>query len=175
MPHPEIPIIEQGDNLALSIEEALKTIQGSTAHANDRNRPYDGQSWTDDGVRGQTQVQGLTMRDVVDCFVQAVLHSATTPTYLQNFHRCWDISTDEQGKPVQKPTPFLLERINDPDYIAAKADLGIWINDDLFRVQQKDVLFMAVAQNLVCQLEKMMGIFPNIDLNPLLNEDEDHE
>ncbi len=35
----------------------------------DRSRPFDGQPWTDEGVRGKTKVRGLTMRDICDCFV----------------------------------------------------------------------------------------------------------
>lgn len=41
----------------------------------DRNREYDGQPHTDHGERGKTLVEGLTMRDVVDCFVMAVMDS----------------------------------------------------------------------------------------------------
>lgn len=42
----------------------------------DRNRPYNGQPWTDDGERGQTMVQGLTMRDIRDCLILAFYSSA---------------------------------------------------------------------------------------------------
>ena len=42
----------------------------------DRNRPYNGQPWTSDGERGQTVVQGLTMRDIRDCLILAFYSSA---------------------------------------------------------------------------------------------------
>lgn len=34
-----------------------------------RNREYVGQPHTDSGERGKTEVKGITMRDIVDCFV----------------------------------------------------------------------------------------------------------
>lgn len=42
----------------------------------DRSRPYSGQLWTDDGERGRTMVQGLTIRDVRDCLILAFYSSA---------------------------------------------------------------------------------------------------
>ena len=45
----------------------------------DRNRPYHGQPWTDDGERGQTMVKGLTMRDIRDCLVLAFYSSVPPP------------------------------------------------------------------------------------------------
>ena len=41
----------------------------------DPNRPYNGQRWTDDGKRGQTLVQGLTIRDIRDCLILAFYDS----------------------------------------------------------------------------------------------------
>ncbi len=40
-----------------------------------RNRSYNGQRWTDDGERGKTLVQGLTMRDIRDCLILAFYDS----------------------------------------------------------------------------------------------------
>ncbi len=40
-----------------------------------RNRPYNGQPWTDDGKRGKVLVQGLTMRDIRDCLILAFYDS----------------------------------------------------------------------------------------------------
>ena len=42
----------------------------------DRNRPYDGQPHTDQGVRGKQLVEGLTMRDITDCYAMGVLDSS---------------------------------------------------------------------------------------------------
>ena len=41
----------------------------------DRNRPYNGQRHTDDGKRGETEVRGITMRDVRDCLILAFYDS----------------------------------------------------------------------------------------------------
>ena len=36
----------------------------------DRTRPYNGQPWTDEGIRGSTEVKGITFRDIRDCFIR---------------------------------------------------------------------------------------------------------
>jgi hypothetical protein len=41
-----------------------------------RDRPYDGQAHTDEGVRGKTLVEGLTMRDVCDCMAMGLLDAS---------------------------------------------------------------------------------------------------
>ncbi len=52
---------------------AIAETSGSTAYDMARNRPYDGQPHTDSGKRGETAVEGLTMRDVADCIVRGFL------------------------------------------------------------------------------------------------------
>ena len=42
----------------------------------DRNRPYDGQPHTDQGERGKTLIEGLTMRDVADCILLGFLDAS---------------------------------------------------------------------------------------------------
>ena len=62
---------------AKQILEAIEDIECiSLKDVLDRNRPYDGQPWTDDGERGRTMVEGLTMRDVRDCLILAFYSSA---------------------------------------------------------------------------------------------------
>lgn len=51
----------------------MQDIQGSSAYSWDRNRPYNGQPHTDNGIRGKQIVTGLTMRDILDCFVAGLL------------------------------------------------------------------------------------------------------
>jgi hypothetical protein len=82
----------------------------------DRDRPYDGQPHTDDGERGRTLVEGLTMRDVADCFVRACFESS--------------------GLPIE-------------EWPGSVHDLP-------------DLDLMAVSQNLTCNIEKYMGIYPNV-------------
>lgn len=42
----------------------------------DRSRPYNGQPWTDSGIRGKTEVNGLTMRDLRDCYIRGCYDSS---------------------------------------------------------------------------------------------------
>ena len=42
----------------------------------DRQRPYNGQPWTDLGGRGKTEIKGITFRDLHDCFIRACYDSA---------------------------------------------------------------------------------------------------
>lgn len=55
---------------------AFKEMQGSSGFTMDRNRAYDGQPHTDSGKRGETLVDGLTMRDIGDCIVMGFLDAA---------------------------------------------------------------------------------------------------
>ncbi len=99
---------------------AFAEIQGSGAYSLERARPYDGQPHTDGGTRGKTLVEGLTKRDVADCFVLAFLSCAG----------------------MERECP---------------------IRDDLYSIPDLNELDPgAVIQNAVCNIEKMMGIFPNI-------------
>jgi hypothetical protein len=55
------------------LEFAIWSTGGSSDYRNDRERPYNGQSWTDEGERGKTEIKGLTLRDVRDCLIKAML------------------------------------------------------------------------------------------------------
>ncbi len=112
--------------VAEELASMLRSGQGSTRIRNDRERPYDGQPWTDNGIRGATLVVGLTMRDVVDCLIQG----------------------------------FLLS--NGPGESYSKAINGTWIQEDVFNLDLGQLDPMAVAQNMLCCIERYMGIFPNI-------------
>lgn len=92
-----------------------------------RDRPYNGQPWTDDGERGKTEVRGLTMRDVRDCYIRA----------------CYESSG------------LLREQ---------------WPKS-IYRLPWDDMDPMAIAQNMSCEIEKMMGIFPNV---PKIENVRDH-
>jgi len=109
------------------LEFGMKLTEGSSAFSCDRNRPYDGQPWTDNGIRGKTLVEGLTMRDIKDCFIKALL-------------RC---SPSELG-------------------LYEKVENNTWATSDLYGWNLDMVDPLAVGQNLTCEIEKMMGIFPNL-------------
>ena len=126
-----IPVFEFSDpaNPEIVREELgsmLRSIQGSSRIRNDRERPYDGQPQTDQGARGATPVEGLTFRDVVDCFVKGFL-----------------LSTG-------------------PGELYEKVENDTWVHDDLYKIDQNGIDPGAVAQNMACEMEKMMGIYPNV-------------
>lgn len=89
----------------------------------DRDRPYSGQPHTDHGERGRTFVEGLTFRDIRDCFIRGC---------------------------------FLSSGLEPKDWPISVYDLP-WSRMDI----------IAVAQNMACEMERYMGIFPNV---PKLNE-----
>lgn len=97
----------------------------------DRNRPYSGQPHTDYGERGKTLVEGLTMRDICDCYVRGFLLSA--------------------GHLV----PDLYEEADKGE----KAELD---GNDLYGFDVNQLAPGAIQQNMMCEVERMMGIFPNI-------------
>ena len=68
-----IPIVDMKVPGAI---EHLEHVLTERHNIHDRERPYDGQCWTSGGERGSTQVTGLTMRDVSDCLMLALLDSS---------------------------------------------------------------------------------------------------
>ena len=85
--------------------------------AENRNRPYNGQRHNHEGERGKTEVCGVTMRDIADCFILAL--------YSSRPYGC-EATKSVEDLPVEKMS------------------------------------MEAVSQNLVCWIERYMGIFPNI-------------
>lgn len=112
-------------------DEAVQVMKDLFAKGNDyltatqRDRPYDGQSQTDQGERGKQEVHGVTMRDVHDAFVIGAFQAGGF---------AFDFTED-------------YSRI----YHGTIHDLP-W--------DQMDPL--AVIQNAMCELEKRMGIYPNL-------------
>ena len=106
-----------------------------------RDRPYSGQSHTDQGERGSTIVKGLTVRDIVDCYIRGVILSGGESV------------PDEKYKEALK---------------GEDADL---CGNDLFGFDMDKLDPIAISQNMTCEIEKMMGIFPNVsELNLQGNE-----
>lgn len=64
------------DSFEGMLENAMNDCLGSSAYSLDRKRPYNGQPHTDHGERGKTEVKGLTMRDISDCFVLGLLDAS---------------------------------------------------------------------------------------------------
>ena len=72
----EDEVVEGGSEFNQMLKWAFTEIQGSSALSLERNRPYDAQPHTDQGVRGKQLVYGLTMRDIADCMVLGFLDAA---------------------------------------------------------------------------------------------------
>jgi O-glycosyl hydrolase len=63
-----------------------------------------------------------------------------------------------------KPTQYLLDHQNEPDFISTKVELGTWRPQDVYKINWEDVDPLAIAKNLTCEIEKMMGISPNVPI-----------
>lgn len=118
------------DGLDMASEDFKKELDfifnstgGSSDYRNDRKRPYNGQPHTDQGKRGKTKVKGLTMRDVMDCFVMGYLGA---------------------------------------NNMSEKVENGSWRYNDVYKSNDFEADPIAIGQGLMVNIEKMMGIFPNI-------------
>jgi hypothetical protein len=69
--------MEDIDNFFNEIKEEFERISPSDYLTTlVRDRPYDGQSHTDTGERGKTEVKGITFRDLRDCFIRGAFHAS---------------------------------------------------------------------------------------------------
>lgn len=110
---------------------------GFNDHNMRRDRPYNGQPHTYTGERGKTEIKGITFRDLRDCFIRAILLSTGAETI--------------SGKDMR---PLYEEACKGEDAVLCENDLYGW---DLNQLDP-----IAVAQNLSCEVERIMGIFPNV-------------
>jgi len=135
----------------------MYTNGSSSDYRNDRERPYNGQPWTDDGIRGKQEVKGLTMRDIKDCLIQAFLICAdpNTPEQLKLKEKVFEISNDPH---IGKGTKYTAK--------------GNWRTQDVYTVDLSKIDPIAVAQNLNCFIEYYMGIYPNTKLEGIPTTDE---
>lgn len=109
---------------------------GFNDHNMRRDRPYSGQPHTDAGHRGSQIVSGLTMRDIRDCYIRAYCLAS--------------------GCISEKNMVFYNE--------AQKGENGVICENDIFSLDgTPDPI--AVCQNMTCEIEKIMGIFPNLSTN----------
>lgn len=102
-----------------------------------RDRPYSGQPHTFTGVRGETGIRGVTFRDLHDCFVRAVL-----------------LSTGAEMIDGVDLRPRYEE--------AVKGESAALCEHDLYGFSLDKLDPVAIVQNLCCEVEKMMGIYPNV-------------
>lgn len=132
-PEPELPPMteeekQQAEAMCRAIENALDTMGAS--HNMRRDRPYDGQMHTDQGLRGATEISGITFRDLRDCYIRAYCLSA--------------------GE--ENPAHYAE---------AMKGESACLCANDIFQLKG-DVDPIAVAQNMSCEIEKLMGVYPNV-------------
>lgn len=113
---------------------------GHYDHNMSRSRPYNGQPHTDTGIRGATEVKGITFRDLRDCFIRAYILS----------HYPYVGNTLE---PLQ-PNMALREE-------AVKGEHAVICEADIYNLKG-DIDPIAVFQNFSCEVEKIMGIYPNV-------------
>ena len=111
----DVPIVDSED--LIETLESLDKSDYVTAFF-DSHREYSGQPWTDQGERGKRLVEGLTMRDIADCFIVGCFHASG------------------------------LDREHYPNSV--------------YELPWDDISPIAVSQNMVCEIERKMGIFPNI-------------
>lgn len=154
------PLLDTSDpDFKEQLAFALWSTHSSSDYRNDRERPYNGQPHTDHGERGKAEVKGLTMRDIRDCLIRAMLVSYPNKEYteFEEFKKCWDFSTGEAVA-----TQYLKD--NQDKYVSAKVELGTWRDQDVYKINWEDIDPLAIANNLTCEIERMMGIFPNVPI-----------
>lgn len=131
-----IPVFPMGKDAATLMDQ-IDQATGLHDHSMQRNRPYNGQIHTDTGLRGQTEIKGITFRDLRDAFVRAVLLSTGAET---------------------------IKGINmRPRYEeACKGENACLSAGDLYGFDLDQLDPMAISNNLSVEVEKLMGIFPNL-------------
>lgn len=110
---------------------------GWEEHNMRRDRPYGGQPHTGTGVRGATEIKGITFRDLRDCFIRAVFLSTGAEVI--------------SGKDMR---PFYED--------ACKGEGAVLCENDLYGWDMNKLDPIAISQNLACEVEKIMGIYPNV-------------
>ncbi|SOY56805.1 hypothetical protein [Cupriavidus taiwanensis] len=118
----------------------LDEVCGTHDHSMSRNRPYSGQPHTVTGERGSTEIRGITFRDLRDCFLRAFVQSHS-------------VYRDGTIEPLQ-PNHALSNE-------ASKGERACICEGDIYALKG-DFDPIAVVQNLCCEVEKLMRIYPNV-------------
>lgn len=137
----------------MSIEQLFDQIGhdlGWHDHNMSRNRPYNGQPHTDTGERGATEIKGITFRDLRDCFIRAIL-----------------LSTGGEFFPEASKKDHMKTLYDE----ACKGERAVLCENDVYGFDLDRLDPIAICQNLSCEVEKLMGIYPNV---PELKETHDH-
>lgn len=120
----------------VSHEDLIPNINKDKNIMADRMRPYNGQPWTSNGIRGAHLVEGLTHRDIEDCVALALLTVGGCPELYEK--------VTEFEKDVNQPAN--------------------WSWKDLYdeRLDYNKMDPVALLQNVGCFVERYQGIFPNV-------------
>ncbi len=121
----------ENDEELKKLWEQVENDLGANDMNMDRDRPYIGQEHTMMGKRGETEIKGITFRDIRDCFIRAAC-----------------LSAGEQF-------PELYEE-------ADKGENAALCENDVYKLNWDELSPMAICQNLACEIERIMGIFPNV-------------
>jgi hypothetical protein len=121
---------------------------GFNDHNMRRDRPYNGQPHTNTGIRGSTEIKGITSRDLRDCYIRAIL-----------------LSTGAQKIGDKDMRPLYEE--------ADKGENAALCETDLYGFDFDKLDPMAICQNLCCEVERVMGIFPNLHANQQATNDKE--
>lgn len=105
-----------------------------------REREYSGRPHTYNGFRGSQMVEGVTMRDLQDCMIRGYILSHFT-------------YKNDSMEPLEPNATLVHEAMKGP-YAQLNAN-------DMFELVG-DVDPVAVIQNTLCEVEKILGIFPNV-------------
>jgi hypothetical protein len=120
------------------IKDIIDEVTGANFGDMFRARPYDGQPHTDLGKRGKTEIEGITFRDLRDCFIRAIALSAG-------------------------PGPLYQE--------GCKGERANISENDIYKINLNELDPIAIQQNLTCEVEKLMGIYPNMPELKVLGDD----
>lgn len=129
--HPDCPLEPEHAGPCEGIGQAITDVRGSHPRSMRRDRPYDGQPHTDHGIRGATEIKGITFRDLRDAYVRA-----------------WFLASSH---------------VNYERYEEALKGENADLNENMlfgWNIDQVDPV--AVAQSLSCEIERLMGIYPNV-------------
>lgn len=124
----EVPIFD-ADHIPEMLDSMKRTKKC------DRNRPYNGQPHTIEGIRGSHIVVGLTDRDICDCAALALMIAAPGNS---DHYAMADKWTNDMTQPAE------------------------WSWEDLYSLDLTYMDPVAFLQNLSCHLEMYQGIFPNL-------------
>lgn len=116
---------------------------GWNDHNMRRDRPYNGQPHTDTGTRGATEVKGITFRDLRDCMIRAFFISTGG-----------GLSHQDQPEVAKRLSVLYEEALKGENAVLCENDLYGWNLDKLDPV--------SIIQNLACEVERIMGIYPNV-------------